>query len=363
MASKKEPTAKEKKRFQFQAGLIIVMGFAVATLSFYGYQILLADNVLVDKPAKTLYIPKNADFKQVVDSLEKGQYLHDRLSFMFLSKLFKYRENVKPGRYEIKPNTSNLVLLKMLINGRQTPLKLTLVNIRTKDDLIRRIERKVNISEAQIRDTLNKTDFLMVNYGFNDTTIMTMFIPNTYEIYWTWSVEQILDYFHKEYNKFWNATRIARAKQIGLTPVQVTIMASIIEAETQRNEERPKIAGVYMNRYNAGQRLQADPTLVFATKDFNAKRINEYHRYFKSPYNTYRNKGLPPGPINLPSISSIDAVLNYEQHEFFFFCADPALSGYHLFSKNYDEHLGIARNYWKSLDKENIHQEKRFSKK
>jgi UPF0755 protein len=318
--ARKQPTEKEKKSFQIKAGLLIFIAFVFASVSFYSYQILFADNILVDKQSKILYIPKGSTFEEVVKRLEKDTFLHDRLSFMFLSKLFKYRDNVKPGRYEVEPNTSNFRFIKTLINGRQTPLKLT-----------------------------------FNNYGFNDTTIVAMFIPNTYEVYWTWSSAEILDFFQKEYQKFWTAERQKKAKDIGLTPIEVIVMASIIEAETQNNDEKPKIAGVYMNRYNAGQRLQADPTLIFATEDFNAKRVNEFHRYFPSPYNTYRKKGLPPGPINIPSIASIDAILNYEKHAYYFFCAEPNLSGKHLFSKTFEEHLNIAKNYWSSLDKEGIH--------
>lgn len=358
MARQKQPTAKEKKQFQTKAGLLITVAIFFSITSFYGYQILFADNILVDKQTKTLYIPRGATFDDVVKRLEKDTFLHDRLSFMFLSKLLKYRENVRPGRYEVGRNTGNFKFIRTLLNGRQTPLKLTFNNVRTKADLVRRFTRKLAIDSVSLTDTLNNAVYLS-KYGFNDTTIMAMFIPNTYEIYWTATAADLLTMFQKEYQKFWNEERLTKAKEIGLSPVQVAVMASIIEAETQKNDEKPRIAGVYMNRYKAGQRLQADPTLIFATGDFNARRVNEFHRYFDSPYNTYRKKGLPPGPINLPGIPSIDAVLNYERHEYFFFCADPANSGTHLFSRTFDEHINIARDYWKTLDKQGIHQEKR----
>jgi len=360
LAKQRKITEKDKKDFQLKAGFLIVFAFIFASTTFYGYQILFADNILLDKPNKTLLIPKGADFKQVVDSLEKGEFLHDRLSFMFLSKLLNYRENVKPGKYDLLTNTSNFSLFKMMKNGRQSPLNLTFNNVRTKEDLARKIAKKLPFNYQNLIDTLNNADFLSTKYGFNDTTIMAMFIPNTYQVYWTYTITDFLDYFQAEYQKFWTAERIKKANEIGLTPVQVTVMASIVEAETHKNDEKPRIAGVYMNRYNGGQRLQADPTLVYATGDFDARRINEFHRYFKSPYNTYRRTGLPPGPINLPSIASIEAVLDYERHDFYFFCARPDLTGYHLFSKNFDEHLAVARDYWKSLDKGNIHQNKRI---
>ncbi|MFN0049395.1 MAG: endolytic transglycosylase MltG [Cytophagales bacterium] len=361
MAKERKVSDKQKKQFQLQGAIIIVLGFFLASTTFYGYQILFADNVLLDKPNKSLFIPKGADFKQVVDSLEKGDFLHDRLSFMFLSKLLDYRQNVKPGKYDFETNTSNFTLIKKLKNGRQTPLKLTFNNVRTKADLVKKITKKLPFNAQNLLDTLNNADFLSTKYGFNDTTIMAMFIPNTYEVYWTFTISDFLNYFQEQYQRYWTAEKIKQANKIGLTPVQVTVMASIVEAETNKNQEKPRIAGVYMNRYNARQRLQADPTLVFATGDFDARRINEFHRYYKSPYNTYRNVGLPPGPINLPSMASIEAILNYERHSYFFFCARPDLTGYHLFSTTFDEHLQVARNYWKSLDKENIHQGKRVN--
>ena len=181
MAKQRKITEKDKKDFQLKAGFLIVFAFIFASTTFYGYQILFADNILLDKPNKTLLIPKGADFKQVVDSLEKGEFLHDRLSFMFLSKLLNYRENVKPGKYDLLTNTSNFSLFKMMKNGRQSPLNLTFNNVRTKEDLARKIAKKLPFNYQNLIDTLNNADFLSTKYGFNDTTIMAMFIPNTYK--------------------------------------------------------------------------------------------------------------------------------------------------------------------------------------
>lgn len=351
--AKKKPTEKEKMQFQKRVIYLLVFGIVCAFLSFYAYQMLFTDNILVDKPNKVLYIKKNTTFEEVKDSLE-ASFLHDRLSFMFLSKLLGYRENVIPGRYELKTNMSNYQLFKKILKGRQDPLKLVLTPTRTKEDLALKISYKLSVSKDSVLKTLSSTE-LSMKYGFNDTNFVVMFMPNTYEIYWTWSPEEVFDVFQKEYQKFWNKDNLLKAREIGLTPIDVSIMASIVEAETFKNEEKPRIAGVYMNRYKSNQRLQADPTLIFATQDFSAKRVTEYHRYFKSPYNTYMKKGLPPGPINTPSVASIEAVLNYEKHDFFFFCANPELNGFHLFSKTFNEHLEIGRKYWASLDKANIH--------
>lgn len=355
MASNKEEREQEaKKAAQKKGAFILAFGLILIFVSFYAYQVLFSDNVLVDKEDKVLFIKTGSTFKEVVSELEQGGFLHDRLSFMFLSKLFNYRENIVPGRYELKKNSNNYQLIKKLKGGHQDAVTLTINNFRTKEELVRRFAKKLEADSVTLIQGFNNKSILE-NFKLNDTTVMVLFIPNTYQVFWNSSPNEILNVFFNEYIKFWDNERLNKAKNIGLTPVQVSIMASIIEAETQKNDEKPKIAGVYMNRYLAGQRLQADPTLIFGTRDFSAKRVNEYHRYHKNPYNTYRKKGLPPGPINTPSVASIDAVLNYEKHEYFFFCAKPDLSGYHLFSKNFDEHLEIAQNYWKSLDKENIH--------
>lgn len=351
--AKRKITEKETKAFQRKIGFILVFGVFFAFISFYAYQMLFADNLLLDKEDKVLFIRKGATFEEVKDTLENS-FLHDKLSFMFLSKLTGYREKIIPGRYEIKSNSNNFQLLKKILKGRQDPLKLILHSIRTKEDLALRISHKLSTSTDSVLMALNDKSLAM-NYGFNDTNFVAMFLPDTYEIYWTWSPSEVFDVFQQSYQNFWDRTRLEKARHIGLSPTDVSIMASIVEAETFKNEEKPKIAGVYMNRYLTNQRLQADPTLIFATKDFTAKRVTEYHRYFKSPYNTYMKKGLPPGPINLPSKASIDAVLNYEKHDCFFFCANPELNGFHLFSKNFDEHLQIGRKYWKSLDKAGIH--------
>lgn len=353
MARSKKNAEKVKKSFQKRIAFLLVFGITFAFISFYAYQMLFADNLLVNKNDKVLYIRKGATFEEVKDTLE-ATFLHDRLSFMFLSKLTGYRENIFPGRYEIKSNSNNFQLLKKILKGRQDPLKLVLTSVRTKEDLAQRISFKLSTSKDSVLLALNDK-VLAMNFGFNDTNFVAMFLPDTYQIYWTWSPNEVFEVFQQAYQNFWNRERLEKARLIGLNPIAVSIMASIVEAETYKNEEKIRIAGVYMNRYIANHRLQADPTLIFATKDFSAKRVTEYHRYFKSPYNTYLKNGLPPGPINTPSQTSIDAVLNYEKHDYYFFCANPELNGFHLFSKTFEEHLAIGRKYWKSLDKAGIH--------
>ena len=336
-----------------KGGIFLVTTIVLVMISFYGYQIFFADNIQIDKEDFVLYIPEGAKFQQVVDTLEKHEVCNDRLSFMFLSKLLGYREKIIPGRYLLTKNSSNFKLFKMLIKGRQTPLKLTFNNIRLKEDLAEKVGSKLSFGNEGMMKILNDKA-LAAKYGLDTANIMALFIPNTYELYWTIKPEEFVEKMNKEYQNFWNTDRKAKAKALQLTTTEISILASIVEEETKENEEKPIVAGVYYNRLQKGQRLQADPTVKFALRDFSIKRIRFGHLENNSPYNTYRKTGLPPGPICLPMISSIDAVLNLKKHDFYFFCADPKKPGYHLFTKTFEEHSKTAENYRESLDKRNI---------
>lgn len=336
------------KSVSFKAGAIIVGSFFFATFSFYAYQILFTENIQVDKPDFVLYIPKGAKFQQVVDSLETNKVLHDKLSFMFLAKLTGYKDDVKPGRYLLKSNSTNKDLFKMLIKGRQTPLKLTFNNIRLKSELVTKLTDKLAMTEDEMKALLDNPSFTQ-KYGFDTNTVMAMFIPNTYEVYWTITPEELIEKINKSYLEFWTDERKAKAKTIGLSQIQTTILASIVEEETKMNDEKPKVAGVYLNRLRNDMRMQADPTVKFAIGDFTLKRVTNLS--IDSPYNTYKYKGLPPGPICLPMISSIDAVLSPDSHDYLFFCADFDKPGYHLFRKTFEEHRSVATDYRNTLDK------------
>jgi UPF0755 protein len=339
------------------AGFIVFSSVLLATFSFYLYQIAQAPNLQVDKADTYLLIPTGAGFKTVVDSLKQKKILHDELSFSFLSKLLKYQEGVKPGRYRIKKNMNNREAVLMLRAGRQTPVRLTFNNIRLKEELPGRLCRNLEADSTKLRALI--TDPAVVEkYGFDTTTITCMFVPNTYELYWNTSSDELLDRMHREYEKFWTDKRKEQAKAIGFTPVQVSILASIVEAEQGKwADERPRIAGVYINRMTSKEtdfKLQADPTLVFAHKDFSIRRVLTVHKQTNSPYNTYKYRGLPPGPINLPSPASIDAVLNYEKNDYLYFCAKADFSGYHAFAETYDQHLKNARLYQAALNSKKI---------
>ncbi len=341
------------KSINFKAGLLIFVSIVFAMVSFYGYQIMFTPNLQVNKESTTLYIYKNMDYKAVLDSLKMKKVIHDELSFQFLAKLMGYQDKVIAGRYVIPGNSPNFKILKMLVKGRQTPVKLAINNVRLKEDLANKISNKLALSSQEILEVLD-SDSICKAFGYNNETILSIFIPNTYEVYWDISTIDLLKKMKLEYNLFWSAERVDKAKNINLTLTQVIIVASIVEAETLKDDEKPRIAGVYLNRFWKGQKLQADPTVKFALGDFEIKRILHGHLETDSPYNTYKYKGLPPGPINLPTIASIDAVLNYEKHNYFFFCADFDKPGYHAFATTYEEHLKYAKSYRDELDERNI---------
>ena len=334
--------------------VVALAGLLFVCFSYYAYQIFYTSNIQVEKEDYYLYIPSGANFKTVMDSLEKNQVLYDKLSFAFVSQLVGYQDKVKPGRYLLPKNSTNLTVVRKLKSGLQEPLKLTFNNIRLKKDLAEKLAEKLEFSENDFLKLINNPDDVS-KYGFDTNTIIAMFIPNTYQVFWNTSPEELMKKMNREYKKFWNKERLAKAQAAGFSPLQISIIASIVEAETNKDSEKPRIAGVYINRLRTGMPLQADPTVKFAVRDFSIKRVTQEHTAMESPYNTYKNTGLPPGPINMPSTTSLEAVLNYEKHKFIYFCASPNEIGYHDFAESYRDHVNNANRYRKFLDKQRIH--------
>ncbi|GGB99988.1 endolytic transglycosylase MltG [Dyadobacter sediminis] len=336
----------------FKVGLFVTLAILTTTFTFYFWQIFKTPNLQVDKQTSfALLIPEGATYKTVLDTLNKHEVINDHISFQFLAKLLKYPDKVKPGRYVIKPNSNNYIVIKKLISGNQDAVRLTFNNIRLKEDLIKRIGNRFEFGEDNFRKALNSPEVCR-KYGLDTLTIVSMFLPNTYDIYWTTGTEKFLDRMHSEYKKFWTDEKIAKAKEIGLTPVQVSILASIVEEEQARKvDERPKVAGLYINRLHAQMPLQADPTIKFALQNFGIKRILNDQLRIISPYNTYVNVGLPPGPIRVADLNSLNAVLNYDKHDYVYMCAKADLSGYHAFATNYTDHLNNARMYQAELNR------------
>ena len=333
--------------------LIIFLLFSVLLISFafYAYQISYTPNVLVGKQPRQLVIPRGATFKDVQRMLHEGDYTQDLISFSFLSKLMNYDEQVKPGRYVLKPNLTNIQAIRLLRAGIQEPVNITFNNVRLVKDLSEKITKNLNMKPAEFEAAL--LGFAMNNpHGFNKDNILCMFIPNTYEVYFNVSPEELVARMYQEYEKFWTPERRGKAESAGLTPVEVSILASIVQAESVRRDEAPVIAGLYLNRLKKDIPLQADPTLVFAVGDFSLKRVLNEHKEIDSPYNTYRNRGLPPGPVNMPEIFALDAVLNYTRTNYLYMCAKEDFSGQHNFTHSYRQHLNNAARYQRALTRE-----------
>jgi UPF0755 protein len=307
--------------------------------------------VLVGKQPRPLIIEKGATFKDVQELLHKGDYTQDLISFSFLAKLMDYDTEVKPGRYILQPNQTNIQAIRVLRAGIQEPVKITFNNVRLVKDLSEKITRNLNMKPAEFEAALIK--FAMNNpYGFNKDNVLTMFLPNTYEVYYNVSPEDLIERMHAEYEKFWNDERKAKAATVGLTPIEISILASIVQAESVKEAEAPIIAGLYINRLKKDIPLQADPTLVFAVGDFTLKRVLNEHKEIDSPYNTYRNRGLPPGPVNMPELFALEAVLNYTKTNYLYMCAKEDFSGNHNFTHSYRQHLNNATRYQRALTRE-----------
>lgn len=327
---------------------LLVSTMLLSSFAFYGYQVLYSPNLQVDKEDRTLPIDDNETFKSLQTKLYEGDYVQDLVAFSFLARLMDYDKQVKPGRYVIKKDMTNLEAIRMLRLGQQRTANVTFTHVRLKEDLAAKLTANLAINEVEFDSAL--VQFISDNtYGFNDYNIISMFIPNTYEVYYNIGAQKLLERLYEEYEKFWDDDRRSRADSIGLTPLEVSVLASIVQAESIKADESERIAGLYMNRLTKGIALQADPTLVFASGDFELKRVLNKHKKIESPYNTYIHTGLPPGPINMPAIQAIDAVLNYEGHKYLYMCAKEDFSGYHNFATNLRDHLNNARRYQRQL--------------
>lgn len=295
-----------------------------------------------------LYVHPDMNVSQVMDSLQAGAGTIRPKSLQRAFAKMDAANNMKPGRYVIDPSSVSIYVARMLVYGWQTPQNMTLSGtLRKKDRIAQRIGSQMMVDSAAVASALNDKDFLS-RYGFTPENVFAMILPDTYEMYWTASVEEIFDRFKKEYDAFWTDERKEKAKAQGLTQMQVSTMASIVSGETLKGFEYPVIAGVYLNRYKKGMKLQADPTIAFCF-DYTLDRILKKHLTVDSPYNTYQHVGLPPAPINVPPKACLEAVLNPDKHGYIYFCASPAFDGTHRFAVTYSEHLKNAREFHRAL--------------
>jgi len=330
--------------------LIFFLLFSILLISFayYAFQICYTPNILVEKEDRQIVIPKEATFKDVQGILHQENIVQDLMSFSFLSKLMDYDENVKSGRYHLRQNMTNLQAIKLLRSGEQEPVKITFNNVRLVSELSEKITRNLFMKPQEFEAALVQFA-ISNNKGFNKDNILSMFIPNTYEVYYQSTPQELISRMYHEYEIFWNNERKEKANKTGLTPIEVSILASIVQAESVQKDEAPIIASLYLNRLKKGMPLQADPTLVFAIGDFTLKRVLNEHKEIDSPYNTYKYAGLPPGPINMPENSSLDAVLNFAPGNYLYMCAKEDFSGRHNFTSSYQQHVNNAARYQRAL--------------
>lgn len=341
------------KKGRIAGGTALVLLLVVGLVAYWAWNKVTGPAASFEEDSKVLYIPRGADFDQVVDSLAQIGAIQDETAFRWLCEQKNYANRVKPGRYRIPNGTSMNALVNMLRSGEQEPVRVTFSSIKRLPELAGKLGRVLEPDSLAFLQVLMDVD-AQRKAGYSSETFIASFIPNTYEFWWTTTPEQFIERMGKEHAAFWNAERKAKANVVKLSPVEVATLASIVQAETVKRSDAPKIAGVYLNRLRIGMPLQADPTLKFALGLDSISRVLHKDMEVVSPYNTYQNTGLPPGPINMPETSMIDAVLNAEKHDYLYFCARADLSGYSDFAKSYDQHLVNARKYQRALNERGI---------
>jgi UPF0755 protein len=317
------------------------------------YRILFGLNVTADKNSQVVYIPTGSSYEQVMDILESKLIIKNLKVLDWLAKKKNYPVLIKSGRYIIDKDLSYNSLINLLRSGSQSALKITFSDISTLNQIAGKIGKQIEADSTKIIEFFSD-DLNFAGDGFKKENIISVFIPNTYEFYWNTDAKGLYTRMLREYRLFWNDLRLAKAKEIGLDPKEVATLASIIDDEVVKSEEKPRIAGVYLNRLKMGIPLQADPTIKFALNDNSITRILKKHLLVDSPYNTYKHAGLPPGPIGCATINGIDAVLNAERHDYLYFAARNDFSGFHNFSRTLAEHNRYALLYQKELDKRKI---------
>lgn len=342
------------RRILVAVALLGLVGMGI--FSYYIYNTLLTPNTAFNNENAYVFIKTDATYKDVYDELKP--LLKNPENFDVVARQKSYVENIKPGRFELKKGMSNNDIITVL-RSRNNPFPIIFNNQERLQNLADRISTQIEADSTSLMKAMTDSIFLAKN-DFTRATALTMYIPNKYQFYWNTSATEFRKRMLKEYKRFWTEKRLKKAKDIGLKPKQVEILASIVQKETAKIDERKRVAGVYMNRFKRGIKLDADPTVIYALKkkkrDFDTiiKRVLYKDLEIQSPYNTYVNAGLPPGPITMPDISSIDAVLNYEKHDFYYFVANPKRPGYHKFAKSLAQHNHNKRAYVRWINKMGI---------
>lgn len=329
-------------------GCILIIAILAAT----GYYLCFSKAFSITETTY-LYIRPGDSLDDVCKQLESEAHPKTLKGFRLLSSFYKYDEHIRSGRYAVKADDNMFRLVRRLSTGQQSPVNLIVPSVRTMEKLAGSISSRLMLDSATIVSALKDSVFCK-QQGYTPQTIACLFIPNTYQVYWDMDIDEFFARMQKEHKRFWNDERTEKAKRTGLTPEQVSTLASIVDEETAKNDEKPMIAGLYINRLKKNMLLQADPTVKFACGDFGLRRILNKHLTVDSPYNTYKYIGLPPGPIRIPSITGIESVLNHTNHDYLYMCAKEDFSGYHNFAKTMSGHLQNAQRYQRELNRRNI---------
>ncbi|SHG38791.1 endolytic transglycosylase MltG [Dysgonomonas macrotermitis] len=333
-------------------GTIVCIVILALVGAFLYVESIIATKFNIDKTVY-IYVDANKDYQSILTQLDTTAHVGNMTKLKMVADYYNYKDNIRTGRYAITPDMNVKEVITMLKGGHQSPVQLKFNNIRTKEDLAVRLSNQLMLSKDELMVALNDSA-RCAQLGFTTETVDCMFIPNTYEVYWDISFDNLFKRMDTEYNRFWTEERRAKAKQQGLTPVEVSILAAIVEEECYFSDEYPVVAGLYLNRLRSGQLLQADPTVKYAVGDFSLKRILFVHLQADSPYNTYKYEGLPPGPIRVPSIKGIDSVLNAARHNYLYMCAKEDFSGRHNFAVTHAEHVRNANRYRAALNTRGI---------
>ena len=340
------------RRIIVSVGLVILLLAGLA--AWKAYQMVQAPNVREAPGGIALLLPDGVTFESLLDSMAVKNVLINPRSFRTVAGWMKFGDPVNGGRYLLSSGLSNRALINVLRSGNQTPVDLVINSVRTLPELSARIAEQIEVDSLTLLQSFNSSETLEY-LGATPEELMTYFIPETYEVFWNMNSRRLIERMKSEHDKFWQSKdRLAKATDLGMSPAEVYTMASIVQKEAQLPSERDTVAGLYLNRIKTGMLLQADPTVVFATGLFDLRRVLNKHVAIESPYNTYKHAGLPPGPICMPDIATIDAVLNAAQHDYIYMCASPDAVGRHAFASNATEHYANARRYHRWLDKRGI---------
>lgn len=343
------PSVKLKRRHAIVAIAILafltVVGIAIMTL--------LTSHPIQSPVSRYLYIDEDDNLDSICVKMERDLGAHSLGGLKLLGNCSKYKHHIHTGAYRFDQGDNTWKIFRDLRAGHQTPVEMVVPSVRTVEQLVQRVAPQIMADSAEICRLLRDSAFID-SLGFNQHTLPAFFIPNTYEVYWNMNARAFIHRMHREYKVFWNKKRKEQAKSLNLDPIEVSILAAIVEEETANNAEKPKVAGLYLNRLKIGMPLQADPTIKFSLQDFGLKRILFKHLEVESPYNTYKYIGLPPGPIRIPSVVGLNSVLNREDHKYLYMCAKEDFSGTHNFARTLSQHMNNARRYQQALNRRKI---------